>query len=420
MTPTNAIVPLRIFAAASFTPALEALQSSYQQNNSVSLIYNFASSGTLETQISQGSPADVFLDADISNNVKLQNLSMLSNGNTYSMLIYNYIELFVPANNPKNITQLSDLLKPGVRIAIGAPASVPAGKYTEQVWANVQSLWGNSSSSDFKSSAYANYSSAIMPHVVTQATDVESAITQVLTGAADAAFGYVSDGVANAAQLHAIPIPSDVNVQAQYTVSMLKSTKYPTQAAAFIKYLTSAQGQTFLKTWGFTPLSSAFPSFSLTVTGATGNKVVLNASSFASLISTGGTGGRESTSGAVSGVGTYVGVPVTAILSLVGGLSPGQSVNITGSDGFAAHYTYQEIMNGTGYNAYNPTTGKSATPTFPLVLILAFSFNGNSLGTSASGGSGPLRSVLIGEQGLATDGSLSVKWVVSITILNTP
>ena len=421
VTPTNTIAPLRIFAAASFTPALQALQSSYQNNNSVSLIYNFASSGTLETQIAQGSPADVFLDADISNNVKLQNLSMLSNGNSYSMLIYNYIALFVPANNPKNITQLSDLLKPGVRIAIGAPASVPAGKYTQQVWANVAALWGNSSSGDFQGSAYTNYATAVSSHVVTQATDVESAITQVLTGAADAAFGYVSDGVANAAQLKMISIPPDVNVQAQYTVSMIKGTKYSTQAAAFIKYLTSAQGQAFLKTWGFTPLSSAIPSFSLTVTGATGNKVVLNASSFASLIATGGTGSRKSaTTGAISGSGTYVGVPITAILSLVGGISPGQSVNITGSDGFAAHYTYQQIMNGTGYNTYNPTTGNSVTPTFPLALLLAFSFNGASLGTSASGGSGPLRTALIGEQGLATDGGLWVKWVVSIQVLNTP
>jgi molybdate transport system substrate-binding protein len=248
---------LRIFAAASFTSALQALQSSYQLNNSVSLIYNFASSGALETQIAQGSPADVFLDADISNNVKLQNQSLLANGNTYVTLIYNYIALYVAGNNPKNITSLSDLLKPGVRIAIGAPASVPAGAYTQQVWANVQSKWGNSSNPNFKSAVYANFSKAMATHVVTQATDVESAITQVLTGAADAAFGYISDGVANAAQLHQIAIPSDVNVQAVYTASVMKSSKYLTQANAFVAYLLSAQGQAFLKKWGFTPLSGS-------------------------------------------------------------------------------------------------------------------------------------------------------------------
>ena len=249
-------VQLRIFAAASFHQALTALQSSYQQNHSVSLIYNFASSGALETQISQGSPADVFLDADVSNNVKLQSAGLLGNGNSYGKLVYNNIALFVPAGNPKNITSLSDLLKPGVRVAIGAPASVPAGAYTVQVWANVQSKWGNSSSPDFRSAAYANFSTAVETHVVAQTTDVESAITEVITGAADVAFGYGSDGVANAAQLYQINIPSDVNVQATYTVSLIASSQHPAQAAAFISYLLSPQGQAFLQKWGFTPLAA--------------------------------------------------------------------------------------------------------------------------------------------------------------------
>jgi len=253
---TNGIVPLRIFAAASLTPALQALQSGYQSNYSVSLIYNFASSGTLETQIAQGVPADVFLSADSTNNVKLQNKSMLANGNTYRTLLYNSIEVFVPLNNPKNISTLADLLKPGVRVAMGAPASVPAGKYTLSVWQNVQAKWGNQSNSDFKSLAYADYSTNIMTHVVSQTTDVEAAITQVLTGAADAAFGYVSDGAANAAQLRPIAIPPDVNIKAVYTISVIASTSHLAQANAFVSWLLTPSGQAYFAKWGFTPLSS--------------------------------------------------------------------------------------------------------------------------------------------------------------------
>ncbi|MDA4118580.1 MAG: molybdate ABC transporter substrate-binding protein [Thaumarchaeota archaeon] len=254
--PSNAIVPLRIFAAASFGPALQALQSSYQLNNSVSLIYNFASSGALETQIAEGAPADVYLDADMANNMKLQTANLLGDNDKYQNLIYNYIQMYVPGNNPKNISGFSDLLKPGVRIAMGAPSSVPAGAYTLQVWGNVQSKWGNASNPDFKSAIYANFTKNAMTHVVSQTTDVESAITQVLTGAADVAFGYVSDGVANAAQLHPVVIPPDVNVQAVYTASVIKASHYPAQADAFLNYLVSAQGQSFLQKWGFTPLSS--------------------------------------------------------------------------------------------------------------------------------------------------------------------
>ena len=253
-TLTGGIVQLKVFAAASLTPAFQAMQSGYQSNNSVSLVFNFASSGSLEAQIAQGVPADVFVSADAANNARLRNETLLANGNTYSKLLYNYVELFVPKNNPKNITTLSDLLNPGVRIAIGAPASVPAGKYTLQVWNNVQSKWGNESSPGFKSMAYANFSASAMSHVVSQTTDVESAITQVLTGAADAAFGYVSDGVANAAQLQAVPIPSDVNAQAVYTISTIASSSHQAQASAFVSWLLSPSGQAYLEKWGFTPL----------------------------------------------------------------------------------------------------------------------------------------------------------------------
>ena len=253
-TLTSGIVQLRVFAAASLTPAFQAMQSGYQSNNSVSLVFNFASSGSLETQIAQGVPADVFVSADATNSMKLQNESLLANGNTYAKLLYNHVELFVPKNDPKNITTLADLLGPGVRVAIGAPASVPAGKYTLQVWNNVQSKWGNASNPDFKSLTYANFSANMMSHVVSQTTDVESAITQVLTGAADAAFGYVSDGIANAAQLQAIPIPSDVNAQAVYTISVIAASSHLTQANAFVNWLLSPPGQAYLEKWGFTSL----------------------------------------------------------------------------------------------------------------------------------------------------------------------
>ncbi|MDA4113827.1 MAG: molybdate ABC transporter substrate-binding protein [Thaumarchaeota archaeon] len=422
MTPSNEIVPLRVFAAASFGSALQSIQSGYQLNNSVSLIYNFASSGSLETQIAQGSPDDVFLSADAANNQKLQTASLLANNDTYQTLIYNYIQVYVAANNPKNITDLASLLNPGVRIAIGAPASVPAGAYTLQVWNNVQSKWGNSSSPDFKSATYANYTKNMMTHVVSQNTDVETAITQVLTGATDAAFGYVSDGVANAAQLHAIVIPSDVNVQAVYTVSAIKTTAHLTQANAFIGYLLSPQGQAFLKKWGFTPLASAsivpIPSLNLTLTGAKGTSLVLHASDISALQSSTGNGGLKTKAGVISNVGTYVGVPIMTLINMVGVISTGQSVNVTGSDGYTIHYTYAQVT-GQGYNTYS-STGTPVNATQPLILLVAYGFNGAPLGTSASGGTGPLRTVLVGPQGLLTDGNLWVKWVVSIQVLNSP
>ncbi len=251
---TMTVVPLRVFAAASFTYALQALQASYQQNNSVSLIYNFAGSGALETQISQGSPCDVFMSADATNNAKLKTAGLLADNDTYSTLVYNSIAVYVQPGNPKNIQTLADLLKPGVRVVVEA-SSVPAGAYTAQVWQNIQSRWGNSSSPDFKSTAYANYTADIKQHVVSYATDVETAVQQVVTGAADAGFAYVSDEVPQGAKIVQISVPSDVNVRAVYTISVIKSTAYSTQAHQLVNWLLSKEGQAFLARWGFIPIT---------------------------------------------------------------------------------------------------------------------------------------------------------------------
>lgn len=56
--------PLRIAAAANFSPVLTALQSDYQQSCVIPWQISSASSGQLHAQIQQGAPFAVFLAAD--------------------------------------------------------------------------------------------------------------------------------------------------------------------------------------------------------------------------------------------------------------------------------------------------------------------------------------------------------------------
>ena len=108
---------LRVFAAASLVNVINASQPTFEKANNAKLLVNLASSSTLYAQIVAGTPADVFMSADSSYLAKLNNTGLLYNGKYWNFTT-NILVVILPANNPQHITTLSDLTKPGVRIAV--------------------------------------------------------------------------------------------------------------------------------------------------------------------------------------------------------------------------------------------------------------------------------------------------------------
>src|SRR5215213_2997579 len=56
---------LTVFAASSLTDAFTEIEAAFESANpGVDVVYNFGSSSTLSTQLSEGAPADVFASAN--------------------------------------------------------------------------------------------------------------------------------------------------------------------------------------------------------------------------------------------------------------------------------------------------------------------------------------------------------------------
>jgi hypothetical protein len=99
-----------------------------------------------------------------------------------------------------------------------------------------------------------------------------------------------------------------------------------------------------------------------------------------------------------------------------GGLVAGQSVKITGADGYSVTYTYDQISNG-NFPTYN-VAGVATTPaptgaTVPTIAILYWA-NGNGLDTAT----GPFELGIIYGQPLLTDASNWVKMVYKIEVIS--
>jgi molybdate transport system substrate-binding protein len=220
-----------VFAAASLTDSFKALGTAFQTAHSGTTIqFNFAGTPTLVTQIEQGASADVFASADTTNMDKLKADGFTSGGS--QVFAHNKLEIVVAASNPKGITSLADLAKPGV-IYITEAATVPAGKYALQILASA--------------------SVTLKPKSLE--TDVKSVVSKIELGEADAGIVYVTDVKAAGSKVTGVPIPDSVNVIATYPIVAVKGTKNSALANAFIAYVLSADGQATLQSFGFLPAS---------------------------------------------------------------------------------------------------------------------------------------------------------------------
>jgi hypothetical protein len=148
----------------------------------------------------------------------------------------------------------------------------------------------------------------------------------------------------------------------------------------------------------------------LTIIAANGTSVTLYPTDIAKMGSYTANGGTRSNSGSLANFGSYTGVPLATIVSLYGG-SSNSTIKVTASDNYTTNYSYGQLS-GQNVLSYN-SNGTQVNATQTQTMILAYSLNGASIGSSA----GPLRTIIVGPEGLYTSGSTSAKMVVKIEIL---
>jgi len=232
---------LTVYAAASLTDAFNQTGQAFGANNSgVTVAFNYAGSQVLATQIKQGATADVFASADQKNMKTVQDAGLMNNS---SVVVFaeNKLAIIVPTANPANVTSLTDLAKPGVKLDI-ENSSVPAGNYSLQMLAKASN--NSTYGSGFERSVLAN--------VVSQETNVNDVVTKVALGQADAGLVYKSDvPAAYQSKVKVITIPDSVNVLAKYPIGVVSSSSNAQLAQSFINYVTSPAGQAILLKYHF-------------------------------------------------------------------------------------------------------------------------------------------------------------------------
>jgi molybdate transport system substrate-binding protein len=255
-SPTPVPVDLRIDIASSLVHVVANMTADFEKANNCHLIINSDSSSTLYTQITSGTPVDVFMSADQKWTKQLNSAGLLYGGNNYVNFTTNSLEVIIAQGNPKGITSMADLAKPGVKLVLADP-SIPSGSYTNTTCWKIDQTWGKVGNAAYVSNgSYVNYNATVHQNVVNYPLTVEQVVGAVSLniGTADAGIVFVSDAVwgnMTSAQVQFMPIPADVNTRGTYGIAVIGNTGHADLAQKFMDYWSSTAGQALLTQFGF-------------------------------------------------------------------------------------------------------------------------------------------------------------------------
>ena len=244
-------VELIVFAAASMTETLTELGNQYMaENENVTIVFNFDSSGTLKTQIQEGADCDVFisagqkqmnqLDITADASVNTEGLDFVLDGTRFNIL-ENKVALAVPDGNPAGINSYDDMIaglsNSTVMLAMGN-ADVPVGQYTQKILAYYGLV-----EEDLAAAGS-----------ITYGTNVKEVTTQVSEAAVDCGIIYQTD--AFSAGLTVVDTATaEMCGQVIYPAAVMNVAKNVEAAKAFLEFLTSDAADAVFENVGFTSVA---------------------------------------------------------------------------------------------------------------------------------------------------------------------
>lgn len=241
---------LTVFAAASMEETLTEIGDMYMaENEGVTVVFNFDSSGTLKTQIQEGAVCDVFisagqtqmdqLDITADASVNTEGLDFVLEGSRFDLL-ENKVALVVPEGNPAGIESFEDMrdgLESGTIMLAMGNSDVPVGQYTQKIF----DYYGLDEAALAESGC------------ITYGTNVKEVATQVAEATVDCGVIYATDAFSeNLAVVDTAT--AEMCGQVIYPAAVLNISEHQEQAQDFLDFVVSDAGREVLESVGFTPL----------------------------------------------------------------------------------------------------------------------------------------------------------------------
>ena len=235
LTPARAAEtgPVMFFAAASLADVLPIIEKQYEAAGGGKVIFSFAASGVLAKQIEASAGVDIFMSADNVWMDHLDNKGFVQKASRKNLL-GNHLVLVGPKDTKTALTILQNFpLKQalaGGRLAIGDPASVPAGNYAKAALTSL-GVWHGISDQ------------------VANGENVRVVLQYVARGEAPLGIVYTTDAMAEPGVKIIADFPQNSYSPITYPIALTKDA-WP-EAAKFVTYLSGPVATAIFQKAGF-------------------------------------------------------------------------------------------------------------------------------------------------------------------------
>ena len=223
---------LTVSAASSLTNALKELAHLFEgAHPGVRLRFNFGASDALVQQVAAGAPVDVLATADALAMDKAVARKLVDPATRHDF-VRNALVVVLPKDDDRPIGRLAELGGPGItRIALGNPASVPAGRYAQGALEQA-GLW------------------PLPEGKAVYAQSVRQALDYVARGEADAGLVYATDVAIRGDRLRMVfAVPTGTPIV--YPAAVVTGARQAELGAAYIAWLLAPDTQARLARYGF-------------------------------------------------------------------------------------------------------------------------------------------------------------------------
>lgn len=223
---------ITVAAATSLGEALREIGPLFEAARpGATLRLEFAASGVLLQQLEHGAAVDVFISADEDTLARGIQRKLLE-ADSRRVVAANTLVLIRPLHGAPALLTLLDLQRAEVqRIAVGKPASVPAGRYTQQALVAAR-LW-----------------ESLRARIVL-ADNVREVLDDVASGEAEAGFVYASEAALRPDQVQVV-LTVGGHVPIRYPAAVVTASRQKALAREFIAFLATPPAQAALARRGF-------------------------------------------------------------------------------------------------------------------------------------------------------------------------